>query len=152
MKLNVFKAEDVFDTISCEKLSELIGNKESFTIINCKRKLMFEMSKTLEAIIESYGYKCTIFTRGRILAASIVPLPFAAAILGSIAAHRLVTYTAEYEIKRNFITRTFTLVHVDEDTKKERERVKEAKKRRKERLAKEKLEMKTAKQEKKFKK
>ena len=117
-----YKAYDI-DEVSDDKINTMIQNGESFFLKNCERKFMQEIARKIESIVETNGIKCSILTKGRVIAAGasaiVNPLVAIAAAYG-ILGHRLVTSNAEYVIKKNFLTRTVEVTYREKKGKKEK--------------------------------
>lgn len=102
MDVNVYDIND----ISNEKILEKIKKKESFILTNVSPMKLPSAVETLERLIESQGFKCRIYTLGRIAAAGVSVAGGVTGILGAlsgiaIAAHNIATWNPDYEIAKN---------------------------------------------------
>ena len=64
------------NTVSNEKVAELIDQRKSFVLEDVGRLNMTEAVATLEKVIESKGLKCRVYTKGRMatMAAAAIPI------------------------------------------------------------------------------
>ena len=115
MDINVYKITDISD----DRIRELIAAKESFVLEGIERLNMGEAVEATEKAIESAGYRCRIYSKGRIAsiglyAAAGFEFPPAVPIIGfaaglAIGAHNLATFNPDYEIAKNIATGTLTV-------------------------------------------
>ncbi|WP_090263233.1 MULTISPECIES: hypothetical protein [Pseudomonas] len=103
MDVNVYSLNE----ISNEKILEKIKKKESFILEKVDSMKFNSAIETLERLIESQGFKCRIYTSGRIAAAGATVAGGFTGIFGAlsgiaIAAHNIATWNPDYEIAKNF--------------------------------------------------
>lgn len=102
MDVNVYKLNE----ISNEKIIEKIKKKESFILEKVDSIKLHSTVETLERLIESQGFKCRIYTLGRVAAAGATVAGGVTGLLGAlsgiaIAAHNIATWNPDYEIAKN---------------------------------------------------
>lgn len=111
----IFKAGD----LSIDKLNELIIEGKSFKVIKITN--MPTVVRQVESAIEDMGLKCRVYTeyRSAFMAGSLIPtgitqgIGLATAI--GIGLHNLVTYNPDYEIGKNEINSSITVVNKKPD-------------------------------------
>ena len=100
--------------ITPEQLDKLIEQGISFKLTTIKD--MATVIKQLEKAIEDKGFSCRVYTeyRSAALAGALIPtgvtqtIGLASAI--GIGLHNLVTYNPDYEIAKNEISKTITII------------------------------------------
>lgn len=108
--IDEYKAND----LSADKLDELIVQGKSFKVIHIKD--MASVVKQLEKAIEDKNLTCRIYTeyRSTTLASALIPTGITQAIgLSSaigIGIHNLATYNPHYEIGKNKLNNTLTII------------------------------------------
>lgn len=102
MEINIFK----FESLSDERLTELLTNNESFVIEGIKRRNMQEVTKHLESIMDAQGLKSRVYAKGRkaLMAgmAIFTPVTFVTGAVTAltIGVHNVVTWKPDYEIAK----------------------------------------------------
>ena len=103
------------NTVSNEKVAELIDQRKSFVLEDVGRLNMTEAVATLEKVIESKGLKCQVYTKGRMATMAAAAIPISPTVIGGWAAgiamgiHNLATWNPDYEIAKNAVTGTLTI-------------------------------------------
>ena len=87
-----------------EKFESLIQERQSFELWCCSFDNTSEAAEILERVIEKAQLTCRLYSKGRLLAASVgVAFPVVGmTALAGIAAHNLMTYNPDYEICRDW--------------------------------------------------
>ncbi|QFG28512.1 hypothetical protein F6476_04545 [Pseudomonas umsongensis] len=103
-----------FEEISNDEILERLRNKESFKINKIPFGAYTEATAKIESLVESLGYKCRVYTIGRV--GGILPAigSGVGAVVGigtalTIAAHNVATWSPDYEIGRNLYGRDIEL-------------------------------------------
>ncbi|WP_421716902.1 hypothetical protein [Arcobacter arenosus] len=103
------------DEITSEQLGTLIENKKSFKIVAVK-DIGFMVNK-IEGAIEKRDLSCRVYTEYRSVAMGAVAIPTPVTVLGGLAtmvgtaAHNLATFNPDYEIGKNKIKSTVTVIY-----------------------------------------
>ena len=111
MDYNVYSIDRVPD----EKIKSIISEKQSFVIEGISRTMMPEAVHNLEKIIEGLGFKCRVYTKGRLASVGMAAIPINPTVFAGWAAgigigiHNLVTYNPDYEIAKNYVMGTLTV-------------------------------------------
>lgn len=106
------------DELNEVTLSELISNRKSFKVVAVK-DISFTVNK-LEGAIEKKGLRCRVYTEYRSAAMAGMAIPTGitqvAGLLSAIgmAAHNLATLNPNYEIAKNQINDTVTVIYKNE--------------------------------------
>jgi len=109
MDISVYSIKTTPDS----KITEKLAAHESFVLDEVDRTTMGEAVESLEKMIESYGMKCRVYTKGRsaTLAAELaIPLVGWAAA-AAMGIHNLATWNPDYEIAKNMLTGTLTVTY-----------------------------------------
>lgn len=111
MDYNVYS----IDKVENEKIKSLINDKQSFVIEGISRTMMQEAVHKIESLIESNGFKCRVYTKGRLASVGMAAIPVSPTVLAGWAAgigigiHNMVTYNPDYEIAKNYVMGTLTV-------------------------------------------
>jgi len=103
------------DDLTSEKLSSLIETKKSFKIVAVK-DIGFMVNK-IEGAIEKRDLSCRVYSEFRSVAMGAVAIPTPVTVLGGLAAivgtaaHNLATFNPDYEIGKNKIKNTVTVIY-----------------------------------------
>lgn len=103
------------DDLTSEELSSLIEAKKSFKIVAVKN-IGFVVSN-IESAIEKRGLSCRVYSEFRSVAMGAVAIPTPVTVLGGLAAmvgtaaHNLATFSPDYEIGKNKIKNTVTVIY-----------------------------------------
>lgn len=94
-----------YEEATSEKLKELVNAQESFEIIGLAGKIRKIVEK-VENAIESNGYRCRIYTYGRVAAAGASFFGGITGLLGigsaaAMAAHNLATLNPDFEVAKH---------------------------------------------------
>jgi len=106
------------DELDKDKLIELLSNKQSFRVvgIDSTRKTV----KQIEAVIEKLNMTSRVYTENRsaLMGAGWIPNPLVGFTLATslvttagITVHNLLTFNPDYEIRKNYIKSTITVVY-----------------------------------------
>ncbi|MDY0205758.1 MAG: hypothetical protein RBR82_03930 [Pseudomonas sp.] len=96
------------------KLNEIISKKGSFTLIGVKDVSI--AVRRIEAAIEKQNLRCRVYTeyRSAVLAGMAIPTGITQvagfATAAGIAAHNLVTINPDYEIGKNKVSNSLTVI------------------------------------------
>jgi hypothetical protein len=103
------------DDLSSEKLSSLIKSRKSFKVVAVK-DIGFMVNK-IEGTIEKQDLSCRVYSEFRSAAMAAVAIPTPVTIFGGLAAmagtavHNLATFNPDYEIGKNKIKNTLTVIY-----------------------------------------
>lgn len=103
------------DELTSEKLNSLIEERKSFKIVAVK-DIGFMVNK-IEGAIEKRDLSCRVYSEYRSVAMGAVAIPTPVTVLGGLAAmvgtaaHNLATFNPDYEIGKNKIKSTVTVIY-----------------------------------------
>ncbi|MBU0721457.1 hypothetical protein KJ877_08945 [bacterium] len=103
------------DDLTSEKLSNLVDNRKSFKVVAVK-DIGFMVNK-IEGAIEKQDLSCRVYSEFRSAAMGAVAIPTPVTIFGGLAAmvgtaaHNLATFNPDYEIGKNKIKNTVTVIY-----------------------------------------
>lgn len=103
--------------LSVEKVSELIEERKSFKVIEVSN-ISAVVSK-VEQEIEKKGLRCRVYSEYRSAAMAGIAIPTGvtqvAGLFSAIAigAHNLATLNPDYEIKKNKVSDSVTVIHMN---------------------------------------
>ena len=103
------------DDITSEKLNNLIEERKSFKIVAVK-DIGFMINK-IEGTIEKRDLSCRVYSEYRSVAMGAVAIPTPVTLIGGLAAmvgtaaHNLATFNPDYEIGKNKIKSTVTVIY-----------------------------------------
>ena len=103
------------DEMTSEKLNSLIENKKSFKVVAVK-DIGFIVNK-IEGAIEKRDLTCRVYSEFRSVAMGAVAIPTPVTLLGGLAAmvgtaaHNIATFNPDYEIGKNKIKNTVTVIY-----------------------------------------
>lgn len=103
------------DDLSSEKLSSLIETRKSFKVV-AVNDIGFMVNK-IEGAIEKQDLSCRVYSEFRSAAMGAVVIPTPVTIFGGLAAmvgtaaHNLATFNPDYEIGKNKIKNTITVIY-----------------------------------------
>jgi hypothetical protein len=97
-----------YDEINSEKCKQLLRERSSFEVVGLSGKMGSAVT-SMEKAIESQGYKCRIYTKGRVAALGAAAIPVSPTVIGGwiagigIGIHNLATFNPDYEIAKHQI-------------------------------------------------
>jgi hypothetical protein len=103
------------DEMTSETLSNLIARRKSFKIVAVK-DIGFMVNK-IEGAIEKQDLSCRVYSEFRSVAMGAVAIPTPVTVFGGLAAmvgtaaHNLVTFNPDYEIGKNKLKGTLTVIY-----------------------------------------
>lgn len=103
------------DELSREKLDELIASRQSFRVF-AVNDISFTVNK-IEGAIEKKNLSCRVYSEMRSAAIAGIVIPTGITQFGGLltaagtAIHNLATYNPDYEIGKNYIKSTVTVIY-----------------------------------------
>ena len=102
-----------FEDIESEISKNLITSRESFEILALSGRMDIAV-KQIERTIESLGFTCRIYTKGRVAAAGASLFGGVTGVVGiasaiGMAAHNLATYDPDFEVIKHRIDNKLSL-------------------------------------------
>lgn len=101
------------DELDDETLSRLIAEKKSFQIVAVKH--LGSVVNKLEGTIEKSGLRCRVYTeyRSAAMTGMVIPVVWSVSVLSAlgIAAHNIATFNPDYEIGKNKLAGTVTVIY-----------------------------------------